>query len=30
MKMNLKQKKQILFGIMLGDGNLQTYTGGKT
>lgn len=27
---NNKKLKQILFGILLGNGNLQTYTGGKT
>ena len=26
----IKIKKEILFGVLLGDGNLQTYTGGKS
>ena len=29
-KINLKIKKEILFGLLLGNAGLQTYTGGKT
>ncbi len=30
LKINLKIKKEILFGLLLGNAGLQTYTGGKT